>query len=201
MLVGYTRVSKADGTQTTDPQHDLSPGVAFAEQTVSIGGTLKWELPVDVHLMVDDPEQAIRQLEGLQLQTVWVHIESTLYPRRVLGMIREQTWKAGIALNPATAMVSQSTLQPYLNSILMLTTEPERYDAPFLEGRLDQVREAAVAAKSHGISVTVDGGVNTANIELIADTGVDTVVVGRALFDSPQLHETVARIKKGGDHE
>lgn len=170
--------------------------------TRAIEAAVRWgKLPVDVHLMVEDPERAILLIEGLRLQTVAVHAESTLYPRRLLGMIREQGWQAGIALNPATPMIDMATLAPYLDNVLMLTTEPEHCDAPFLEARLGQVRDAVKAAKSLGISVTVDGGVNTSNIELIANTGVNTVVVGRALFDSPQLEHTVARIRKGSAHE
>lgn len=162
----------------------------------------RWgKLPLDVHLMVDDPERTIRLLEGLPLRTVSVHAESTLYPRRMLGMIREQGWQASIAFNPSTKLLDFAALQPFLDNILMLTTEPELADPVFLESRLTEVREAVRAAKSLGATVTVDGGVNTSNIANIATTGVDTVVVGRALFDSPQLDNTVAVIRKGNSFE
>lgn len=167
-----------------------------------IGAAVRWgKLPVDVHLMVEEPERAIALLEGLPLRTVAVHAESTRYPRRMLSMIREQGWQAGIAFNPASSLLDIGTLQPFLDNFLMLTTEPERGDAPFVEARLDVVRETVDVAQSLGASVTVDGGVNATNIELIANTRVDTVVVGRALFDSQKLEDTVAKFKKGSVHE
>ncbi len=162
----------------------------------------RWgKLPIDVHLMVEEPERIIQLLQGLPLQSVAFHVESTRYPRRVLGIISDSGWRASAAFNPATPVTDLAPWMPYLDNILMLTTEPERGGAPFLEASLRHVRAAVAASAAIGVSVTIDGGVDTSNIDLIASTGVTTVVVGRALFDSTDLEQTVARIKKGDSNE
>lgn len=184
---------------------DLEDGIFVPVMNLGtrlIEAAVRWgKLPVDVHLMVEHPESIIRLLDGLELQTVSFHAESTRYPRRLLRGIRDSGWQASIAFNPATPLSDFYSLAPYLDNALMLTTEPELGDMPFIEARLAQVRDAVAICTSLGASVTVDGGVDTTNADLIACTGVDTVVVGRTLFDSTQLRQTVERIKKGDTSE
>jgi len=184
---------------------DLEDGIfapAMNLGTRLVEAAVRWEkLPVDVHLMVEEPERIITLLKGLPLQTVAFHAEATRYPRRVLGIIRDLGWRASIAFNPATRVADLSPLMPYLDNVLMLTTEPEQIGSPFLEACLPHVRGVVDEVTRLGVSVTIDGGVGISNIGLIADTGASTVVVGRALFESTNLAQTVARIKKGDSNE
>lgn len=156
-------------------------GTRLAEAAGEWGG-----LPVDVHLMVSDPERVIALLGSARLDAIAVHAESTPYPRRVLGMIRDTGRRAGLALNPATPLPDLDPVSDHLDYLLMLTTEPET-DPAFLHGRL-----AAVARMSEtGIPVIVDGGVTTAQVSAIATAGATGVVAGRALFASDDLAATV----------
>ncbi len=167
-----------------------------------VDAAVQWgKLPIDVHLMVENPESVLRLLYGLPLQKVSFHAEATRYPRRVLKIIREQGWKASIAFNPATPLFDLSTLLPHLDDVLMLTTEPENGDTPFLKGRLAAVQSAVNVCAPLGVSVTVDGGVGLSNIRRVVDAGAETVVIGRALFESLRLEQMVKQIKKGDLHE
>lgn len=163
-----------------------------------IEAAVRWgRLPVDVHLMVADAELALRILNGLELRTVAIHLESTLYPRRALRMVRDMGWRASLAINPSTALPDLLELSPYLDELLMLTTEPEEGNAPFIQTQLPKIAEAVQRAEELGAGVIVDGGVNQQNAQLLAAAGVDGVVVGRALFDSEDPGRLIAAIKKG----
>ncbi len=170
----------------------MNLGTRLVEAAVEWGG-----LPVDVHLMVDDPEDVLRLLDGLPLRSVAIHAESTRYPRRVLRKVTEHGWKAALALNPRTPVPEITALRPYLDHVLMLTTEPEDGDLTFLSSRLDAIRALTVETTPLGVSVMVDGGVNAENADLIAASGATDVVVGRALFTATDLASTVQSIKKG----
>lgn len=184
---------------------DLEDGIfvpAMNLGTRLVEAALSWgKLPVEVHLMVEEPERILAMLRGMSLQSVAIHAESTRYPRRVLGIIRDEGWQSSIAFNPATHVPDLAPLMPHLDNVLMLTTEPEQSGSPFLPACLPHVRATVAQAAHLGISVTIDGGVSTSNIDLIADTGVSTVVVGRALFESTNLAQSVAHIKKGDSNE
>lgn len=157
---------------------ELGLGLRVVEDVAAWGG-----LPVDVHLMVADPEFAIARLRGLPLRSVAIHLEATRYPRRVLRQIREAGWRAGLAVNPVTSLPELGRLAPHLDYVLQLTTEPEP-DPDFLTGMLATLPASAAAARAVGVELWVDGGVSEDNAESLAAMGVDSVVVGRALIDS-----------------
>lgn len=171
----------------------MSLGTRLVEAAVEWG-----KLPVDVHLMVNEPEDVLRLLGSLPLRSVAIHAESTRYPRRVLRKVTEHGWKAGLALNPRTPVPELTALRPYLDYVLMLTTEPEDGDLTFLSSRLDAIHTLTTVTAPRGVSVMVDGGVNAENADLIAASGATKVVVGRALFAATDLASTVQRIKGGG---
>ncbi len=180
---------------------DLEDGVFVPEFNLGVriaDAVLRWGgLPVDVHLMVSDPEGMLELLGDRALRTVAVHLESTRYPRRVLALVKERGWRASLAVNPASGAPSLANLAPHLDEVLLLTTEPERGSAPFLESALADVAAVAAEARAMGARVVVDGGVSAGNADAVARAGADAVVVGRALFASAELPSLVARISKG----
>ena len=163
----------------------MSLGTRLAEAAGEWG-----RLPVDAHLMVSDPEHVIALLAPARLDAIAVHAESTAYPRRVLAMIRDTGRRAGLALNPATALPDFDTLTDHLDYVLMLTTEPEERDPAFLDGRLDAIARIAQS----GVPVIVDGGVRPERIPQIVAAGAAGVVAGRVLFSSDDLAGTVAAL-------
>ena len=164
----------------------MNLGTRLAESAVRWG-----ELPVDVHLMVEHPEQVIGMLDGVDVDSIAIHAESTRYPRRVLGMIGETGRRAGLAINPATPLPDLALLQPYLDYVLVLTTDPEDIPPAFLDARLAAIGQLTKG----GIPVVVDGGVNAQNAGAIVATGATGVVVGRALFGSTDMAATVRAIR------
>ena len=98
-------------------------------------------LPFDVHLMMANPEWILPEIVRFGANRVSVHYEACPYPRRVLRQIVSLGAKAGIAFNPATPIPDLAYLLPYMSFIVVLTTEPEISDCPFLPEVLEKIRE------------------------------------------------------------
>lgn len=152
-------------------------------------------LPFDVHLMMVNPEWILPDLAAYGANRISVHYEACPYPRRVLRQIVSLGAQAGLAFNPATPIPDLSYLAPYLSFIVVLTTEPEMSDCPFLPEVLEKVREGKQAAGQGRCEWVVDGGVDAENISQIRRAAADTVVVGRAVFKDGKIAENMAALR------
>jgi ribulose-phosphate 3-epimerase len=192
--LGRARSAGVDGIHVDLEDAGFVPAMGLGVGTLR--AVAEWGgLPVDAHLMVEDPERVLGLIGSAPLAAIAIHAESTRYPRRVLRLIRESGRRAGFALNPATALPDLAGLAPYLDYVLMLTTDPEHLDPPFLDARLDAIASVAEECAALGATVVVDGGVDPANAARIAAAGCRAVVVGRALFAADDLPATVTAIQ------
>lgn len=154
------------------------------------------KLPFDVHLMMVDPEWLLADLVKMGANRISVHYEACLYPRRVLRQIVSLGATAGIALNPATPLPDLRYLRPYLSFVLVLTTEPEGPVCPFLPEVLAKVRTGKQTAGLKGIEWVADGGINPQNLAEVVQAGVDTIVVGRAIFQDDRIAANVRALRE-----
>jgi ribulose-phosphate 3-epimerase len=154
-------------------------------------------LPFDVHLMVDNPEALIPVVAELGADAISVHHEACLYPRRTLRQIRALGKRAGLAFNPKTALPALDYFLPHLDFVLILTTEPEIPDCPFLPPILDKAREAAAFAQRHhpALEIVVDGAIDASNIAQAVEAGATMVVAGRGVFGGGQIAENIRRMR------
>ncbi len=152
-------------------------------------------LPFGVHLMMLNPEWILPDIINSGANHVSVHYEACPYPRRVLQQIVSLGAKAGIAFNPATPVPDLTYLLPYLSFVVVLTTEPEVPDCPFLPEILDKVRLGKQAQGLEGIEWVVDGGVSSENLSQVVAAGADTVVIGRAVFKDDKISENMAALR------
>ncbi|MBE7433079.1 MAG: ribulose-phosphate 3-epimerase [Anaerolineales bacterium] len=152
-------------------------------------------LPFDVHLMMVNPEWILPDLAAYGANRISVHYEACPYPRRVLRQIVSLGAQAGLAFNPATPIPDLSYLVPYLSFIVVLTTEPEMPDCPFLPEVLEKVREGKQAAGQRRCEWVVDGGVSAENLSQIQKAGADTIVVGRTVFKEGKITENMAALR------
>ncbi len=153
------------------------------------------QLPFDVHLMVADPERILPAIIQAGANRISVHYEACPYPRRTLQSIASRGVQAGLALNPRTPLPDLGYLSPYLSFVVVLTTEPEMVDSPFLPGMLAKVRAGRGMASQEHIEWVVDGGVEPENIRAIADAGAQGVVAGRAVFRDGLLAQNIAALR------
>lgn len=153
-------------------------------------------VPFDVHLMMVNPEWLIPDLVHIGANRIAVHYEACPYPRRTLRKIVEAGAQAGIALNPATPLPDLVYLRPYLDFVLILTSEPEPPDCPFLPTVLEKVCRGKQQPGLEGVEWVVDGGINVQNLSQVVAAGADTLVIGRAIFKDNAVLANLYRIRQ-----
>ncbi len=142
---------------------------------------------LDTHLMIEKPHRYLKQFVEAGSDTVIVHAEASEDLHRDLAAIRELGAAAGVAINPDTGF---ETLRPYLSDfdyLLIMSVFPGFGGQAFIEGTLENMRQAVAARKDHGYLIAVDGGVNTGTIERVFATGIDIAVVGSSLLKAPDI--------------
>lgn len=170
----------------------MNLGTRFIEGLRGLGFFL------DVHLMVSNPEEIIPLVARLGADAISFHLEASAYPRRHLAAIRARGAQAGLALNPKTPLPDLDYLADRLDSLLILTTEPEDPDSPFVPAVLNKVAAARAwaAQAAPGLPIVADGGVAAANLAAVLAAGASGVVVGRALFAGPSPQATIDELRK-----
>ena len=169
----------------------LSFGEAYSRE---IGKVTK--IPLDVHLMVSQPEKEVPKYFDLRPQILSFHIEATHAPVRLAQSIRSESILAGIALNPGTPV---ETLKPLLDTVdlfLLMSVEPGYYGQKFLEDSIQKAVDLRALIGERKILVEMDGGIGPHNIGRLKDAGVDIVVSGASCFRSPHLNANVEQLRK-----
>lgn len=142
-------------------------------------------LPLDVHLMIIEPERYVEAFMAAGAQYLTVHAEATYHPHRAVQQIRQLGGRPGLALNPGTPLAALEALLPELDLALLMTVNPGFGGQRFIEGswkrleQLDQMRHTLNPA----CQIEVDGGVGEANLVQLARAGVDIAVIGSAIFN------------------
>jgi ribulose-phosphate 3-epimerase len=142
-------------------------------------------LPIDCHLMIEDPDRHAPGYAEAGAGSVTIHAEAAKAPVRTLRAIRAAGARAGLALNPATAVEPYADLLPELDMLLLMTVEPGFGGQKFLDLVLSKIRRARalLAAGRHSeIWLQVDGGVSDETIERCAAAGADVFVAGAAVY-------------------
>jgi ribulose-phosphate 3-epimerase len=143
-------------------------------------------LPLDCHLMIEDPDRWAPSYAEAGARNVTIHAEAASAPVRTLRAIRAAGARAGLAINPATPVEPYADLLPELDMLLLMTIEPGFGGQQFMDFVLPKIRRAArLAAASGGeIWIQVDGGVTEETIGRCAEAGADMFVAGSAVFGS-----------------
>lgn len=157
------------------------------------------EIPMDVHLMIEKPENSIESYTELRPWCVTIHYESTRFPGRILTLIRESGIKAGLALNPATPVEAVYDLLDCLDMVLVMSVDPGFYGQPFIMqslSRIERLKNYLVKNGRDDILIQVDGGINTGNIASVASAGAKVIVAGSSSFKNGPVNSNVRELKK-----
>jgi ribulose-phosphate 3-epimerase len=141
-------------------------------------------LPLDCHLMIDDPDTWAPKYAEAGAGSVTFHVEAAVAPIRTARAIRAAGARAGLALRPATAIEGYADLLPELDMILIMTVEPGFGGQSFLEAMLPKIRRtrALIAGSGQQLWLQVDGGVDEDTIGRCAEAGADVFVAGSAVY-------------------
>jgi ribulose-phosphate 3-epimerase len=145
-------------------------------------------LPLDVHLMVEQPDPMLKAFAEAGASLLTVHAEVSPHLYRTLETIRGLSLQAGVALNPGTSLDAIEEVLPLVDMVLIMTVNPGAYGQPFLEGMLDKVARARARCDQIGSKawLEVDGGINPETARRAAQAGADAFVAGHAIFGHPQ---------------
>ena len=160
------------------PNITMGPAVTRAVRGVTA-------LPIDVHLMISDPDRYLEAFVEAGADSLTVHAEALPHLHRTLQRIRELGARAGVAINPATPVEQIAEVLPLLDLLLVMTVNPgfggQRYIAGS-EARVARARRMLDAASASEIDLQVDGGIDPETIGGVVRAGADVVVAGSAVF-------------------
>ena len=156
------------------------------------------DLPLDVHLMIENPERYIDDFFKAGSDLITVHAETVTHLHRLLGVIRDAGLKAGAALNPATPLSSIEHVLNNLDMVILMTVNPGFGGQSFIPEVLPKIEELKkmIDQKGMEVDIEVDGGINVENIAQVARAGANVFVAGNAVFGSQDYAETIALMRK-----
>jgi ribulose-phosphate 3-epimerase len=145
----------------------------------------KWtDLPLDVHLMIESPENQIEQFAEAGADIITVHIEACPDIQKLVSQIKKRGVKAGVSLNPATPLSAISEILPSLDLVLVMTVNPGYGGQSFIESTLPKIAElrSMLDAKNLAAELEVDGGINVKTAPKVVKAGARVLVAGAAVF-------------------
>ena len=141
-------------------------------------------LPVDVHLMIENPERYIEAFAKAGASLITIHIETGYHPCRTLQSIRSLGCRPGIALNPGTPAAAITQLLPFVDMVLVLGSNPGFSGQTFIPQMLSKISE--IRQQNRDILIQVDGGMNAETLPTAFRAGANVFVAGNAVFNHPQ---------------
>ncbi|MDF5756824.1 ribulose-phosphate 3-epimerase [Spongiactinospora sp. TRM90649] len=171
---------------------NLTLGLPVVESLLKATST-----PIDCHLMIEDPDRWAPAYAEAGAGSVTVHIEAAKAPVRTLRQIRSAGARAGLALNPATAVEPYEDLLGEIDMLLLMTVEPGFGGQRFLDVVLPKVRRSRDLIAAHGgqVWLQVDGGVSAETIERCAEAGADVFVAGSAVYGADDPAKAVDALR------
>src|SRR4051812_32938099 len=153
-------------------------------------------LPVDCHLMIEEPDRWAPAYAEAGAGSVTFHVEAAAAPIRLARTLRAAGARAGLALKPATGIEAYVDLLPEIDMLLVMTVEPGFGGQPFLDAVLPKIRRAKQAIGDLDVWLQVDGGVSSETIERCAEAGADVFVAGSAVYSADDPDAVVKELRE-----
>ncbi len=152
---------------------------------------------LDVHLMINNPEQYIEEFAQAGSDQISLHIEATNHIHRALQMIEQSGCKTGVAINPGTPIASLEPILHLVDVVIVMSVNPGFGGQKFIQSSINRVAQLSRLRNSGGqpFLIEIDGGVNADNAREIAAAGADVLVAGNSVFKAKSIPESVKKIK------
>lgn len=149
--------------------------------------------PLDVHLMIVEPQKFINEVKAMGAEIMTVHYEACMHLDRVIHQIKDMGMKAGVSLNPSTPVSLLKNIIGDIDVVLLMSVNPGFGAQKFIPYTLDKVRELRALIDSTGSKaiIEIDGGVNADTGKLLAEAGCDMLVAGNYVFSAANPAEAV----------
>jgi len=144
-------------------------------------------LPIDCHLMIEKPENLVRDFIDAGASTITIHPENNPNIHRTLGLIKDNGCLAGVALNPGTHCEVIEPLLPFIDMVLVMTVNPGFSGQSFIPQMIEKIRAVSglIKCSERPIRLEVDGGINAGNIASVNVAGADVFVSASSIFNHP----------------
>jgi ribulose-phosphate 3-epimerase len=158
----------------------------------------KAQKTLDVHLMIIDPDRYTKAFADAGAHVLTVHVEACTHLHRTLTNIRNHGMKAGVAINPHTAVESIKEVLHLCDVVCLMSVNPGFGGQSFIENTYQKVRtlRAMISAAGTSTLIEIDGGVSLTNAKLLTDAGADVLVAGNTVFGSANPTQTIAELKQ-----
>lgn len=153
--------------------------------------------PLDVHLMIVEPDKFFEDYKNCGADIITVHYEACTHLHRSLSKIRQLGMKAGVVLNPHTPVCVLEDIIEMCDLVLLMSVNPGFGGQSFIENTYSKIKtlKQLIEKKNPNCLIEVDGGVNTANYKKLIEAGADVLVAGNAVFASENPTETIKQLK------
>ncbi|ART76303.1 ribulose-phosphate 3-epimerase [Sutcliffiella horikoshii] len=155
------------------------------------------KLPLDVHLMIENPDAYIADFAKAGADIISVHVEACRHLHRTIQHIKSQGVKAGVVINPATPVESIIPILNDVDMVLLMTVNPGFGGQAFIHDVLPKIKQVASLAEERGLSIDieVDGGVNPETAKLCVDAGANVLVAGSAIYNKEDRKQAISSIR------
>lgn len=155
------------------------------------------ELPVDVHLMIENPERYIDEFADAGADLISVHAETCPHLNRTIEQIFMAECRPGVVLNPATPLSAIEWVLDSINFVLLMSVNPGFGGQSFIPSSIEKIKalKKMIVDADLNVMIEIDGGVNRDTISAIADAGVDAFVAGSAIFGAKDYKKAIAELK------
>lgn len=171
---------------------NISIGFPLVKQVAEIS-----KKPLDVHLMIVQPEKFIKELKDMGAMMMNVHYEACTHLHRVIQQIKDAGMKAGVTLNPSTPVAMLKDIITDVDMVLLMSVNPGFSGQKFIPQTLNKLKELRELIDNSGSKalIQIDGGVNLETGKLLVEAGADVLVAGNAVFKAPDMVDMIHQMK------
>ncbi len=185
----YVHVDVMDGRFV--PNITIGPVVVAALRKAT-------KLPLDVHLMIEEPERYVEAFARAGADLIGVHVEACRHLHRVVQQIRQLGKRPSVTLNPATPIDHVRYVLPDVDQVLVMSVNPGFGGQSFIPNVLPKITELRRELDARGldVDVEVDGGIKVDNVDAVARAGGNVIVAGSAVFESKDYAKTISELRQ-----
>lgn len=192
--IDYFHIDVMDGKFVEETTADRM--IEYCEYLNSISN-----LPLDVHLMVDDVKSYINSFLVFEPNVITFHLEAGKNKEEIMEwikIIKENNTKVGISIKPDTNIEEIYEYLPFVHMVLVMTVEPGKGGQKLLPETIEKIRKLDRYVKENNLEIDIeaDGGINAENVRLVKEAGANIIVSGTAITTSENFKETVEKLKK-----